>query len=109
MNPVVVRDEVFTTRVVVTVGPVDRTPLGEGFGWFMRVRNRGRDYTYRERDRRKYGTCVICRRPFRDEDQIHMAFNVVRNGEVVGNRLCCASCAATHGTLSTTRCEAVSE
>ena len=98
MAETVVRDEIVTTRVVDTVGPVDRVPLGEGFGWFIRIRSRGRQAAER-RERSKYGTCVICRSEFSDDDRVHMVFSVVRNGKTVGNRLCCSSCAATHGTF----------
>lgn len=98
MADTVVRDEIVTTRVVVTVGPVDRDALGEGFGWFIRIRSRGRE-SAEARERGKYGTCIICRRKFDDDDPIHMVFTVVRNGKTVGNRLCCSSCAAEHGTF----------
>lgn len=93
-----IRDEVATVRTVTSIGPVDGDPLGEGFGWFIGIRCRGgrRDET---QDRRKYGTCVICRRAFADDDQIHMVGNVVRNGKTVGNRLCCSPCADQHATF----------
>jgi hypothetical protein len=91
----VVRDEVTTVRQVVTVGPVDGDPLGT-FGWFIGIRCRQRDQT---KERGRYGTCVICRRRFADDDPIHMVFNVARNGKTVGNRLCCSACAEQHATF----------
>jgi len=91
----VVRDEVTTVRTVVTVGPVDGDPLGT-FGWFIGIRCRNRDQT---KERAVYGTCIICRRSFADDEQIHMVFNVVRNSKTVGNRLCCATCAGEHATF----------
>lgn len=94
----VVRDEVTTVRTVVTVGHVDGKALGEGFGWFIKIRCRGRSHL-ETRDRGKYGKCVICRHAFADDDQIHMVFNVVRNGKTVGNRLCCGACAERHASL----------
>lgn len=93
-----VRDEVVRSRVVVTVGPVDRGSLG-AFGWFIKVRCRHRP-DREARDRSKYGTCVICRRKLDDDELIHMVFNVVRNGKTVGNRLCCSACAEKHGTFN---------
>lgn len=92
----VVRDEVTTVRTVTSIGPVDGDPLGT-FGWFITVRHRGRP-GIEARDRRRYGTCAICRHTFTDDDQIHMVFNVTRNNRRVGNRLCCSSCAAQHAT-----------
>lgn len=80
-EPVTVRDEVVKTRVVVTIGPVDRRSLGDGFGWFIKVRSRGGKEA---RDRGVYGTCIICRHKFDDDDPIHMVGNVVRNGKHVG-------------------------
>ena len=89
----VVRDDVTAVRTVVTIGPVRREALGT-FGWFIGVRNRGgRDQAG---DRRRFGTCIICRRQLADDEQIHMVFNVVRNGKTVGNRLCCTPCAEQH-------------
>lgn len=93
MTDKVVRDEITRVRTVVTVGPVDGDPLGT-FGWFIGVRHRTET-----RDRGRYGTCVICRRKFADEDQIHMVGNVTRNGRTVGNRFCCSSCAEVHATF----------
>ena len=98
----VVRDDTYTARVKVSVGPVDGDPLGT-YGWFIGVRARGRhpDFAERagQRDYARYGRCVICRSPFGDDDQVHMVFSVVRNGKTIGNRLCCPGCAgkfATH-------------
>jgi len=93
----VVRDEVATVRTVTSIGPVDGDPFG-AFGWFIGVRCRGgrRDEA---KDRRKYGTCVICRRAFADDDQIHMVGDVTRNGRTVGNRLCCSPCGGQHATF----------
>jgi len=93
----VVRDETQTVRIVVSVGPVDGDALGT-FGWFIAIRIRGRR-DLEDTDRRRYGHCVICRRPLTDDEQIHMVFSVVRNAKTVGNRLCCAACAATHATF----------
>ena len=101
----VVRDEVTRTRVVVTVGAVDRSPL-MAFGRFIGVRNRTGDPA---KDRSRYGACVICRRKLVDDEQIHMVFNVVRNGRTVGNRLCCSACAETHGTHSSAATRAEGE
>lgn len=93
----VVRDEVTKTRTVVTIGPVDGRPFGE-FGWFIGVRCRNR--ADREAaDRRRYGSCIICRCKFDDADQIHMVGEVARNGRTVGNRLCCSPCAEQHATF----------
>lgn len=94
----VVRDEVVKTRVVVSVGPVDRDAFGT-FGWFLGIRNRNNDPRLDTRDRGRYGTCVICRQKFGDGDEVHMVGNVVRNGKPVGNRFCCRPCADTHGTF----------
>jgi hypothetical protein len=80
---------------VVTVGPVDGDPLGT-FGWFIGVRCRHRNQT---KERSRFGACVICRRSFADHDRIHMVLAVTRNGETVGNRLCCAPCAEQHATF----------
>lgn len=96
----VVRDEVVRTRVVVTVGPVDRDPLGT-FGWFIGVRCRHAPAAREARDRGRYGTCAICRRKLDDDEQVHMVFDVVRNSRTVGNRLCCAPCVEKHGTFNT--------
>jgi hypothetical protein len=95
----IVRDEVLTTRVVISVGHVDGDPLGS-FGWFIGVRGRGgRDVTG---DRKRYGTCIICRRPFGEDDQVHMVFGVTRNSKrIIGNRLGCMSCAARYATIHT--------
>lgn len=98
-QPKIVRDEVTKVRTVVAVGPVDGSALGT-LGWFLRVRNRGRDDA---KDRRKYGTCVICRRGMEDDETVHMVFNVTRNSKAVGNRLCCSSCAEVHATIRTGR------
>jgi hypothetical protein len=95
----VVRDELTTVRTVVAIGPVDGSALGT-FGWFLGVRNRRREDT---KDRRKYGTCIICRRGLTDDEQIHMVFNVTRNSKTVGNRLCCSPCAEVHATIHTKR------
>jgi hypothetical protein len=91
----VVRDEVTSVRTVVTIGPVDGRELGT-FGWFIGIRNRHRDPA---KDRTKYGTCVICRSKFADDDPIHLVFNVARNGRTIGNRLCCTPCAEQHATF----------
>jgi hypothetical protein len=91
----IVRDEYVTTRVVVSVGPVDGRSLGT-FGWFIGVRRR--DKAKEVADRRRFGACVICRHGFSDDDLIHMVFSVVRNGKTIGNRLCCPSCAEQHAT-----------
>lgn len=96
LNSKVIRDEVTTVRTVTSIGPVDGDPLGT-FGWFIGVRRRGHPEK-EPRDRSRYGTCVICRRKFDDDDQIHMVFNVARNGRTIGNRLCCSSCAEQHAT-----------
>lgn len=101
----VVRDEVTRSRTVVSVGPVDRNALGT-FGWFISIRCRSGDQT---KERRRWGTCVICRRAFLDDDPIHMVFDVVRNGKTVGNRLCCAGCAEQHGTIDFARSKSVSD
>lgn len=93
----VVRDEVTTVRTVVAIGPVDGSALGT-FGWFIGVRNRGRDDA---KDRRKFGTCVICRHGLGDDEQVHMVFGVTRNSKTVGNRLCCSPCAVVHATMHT--------
>lgn len=96
----VVRDEVTRSRTVVTVGHVDGDALGT-FGWFIGVRCSRGGGRYEARDRSRYGTCVICRRSFDDDEQIHMVFDVVRNGKTVGNRLCCDPCAERHATIRT--------
>ncbi len=96
----VVRDEVTTVRTVVSVGHVDGDALGT-LGWFLGVRNRHHDPALDARDRRKYGTCVICHRALTDDEQIHMVFGVVRNGKTAGNRLCCGTCAEKHATIHT--------
>lgn len=95
----VVRDEVTRSRTVVTVGPVDGDALGT-FGWFISIRNRHRDDA---KDRRRFGTCVICRRKLDDDEQIHLVGDVVRNGKTVGNRLCCDPCAEKHATFRSGR------
>ena len=94
MTGKVIRDEVRPVRIVVTIGPVVGVSDGT-FGWFLDVRARVRE---RAKDRETYGTCIICRRPFDDDDPIHMVFNVVRNGRPVGNRLSCTACAEVHAT-----------
>jgi hypothetical protein len=93
MTNKVVRDEVTKVRTVVTIGPVDGSVFGT-FGWFIGVRNRTGDRT-------KYGTCVICRRRFADDEPVHMVGNVTRNSKVIGNRLCCSPCAEVHATMRT--------
>lgn len=93
----VIRDEVVTVRMVFSIGPVDGDPLGS-FGWFIGVRGTHRDERSRAKDRKRFGTCVICRNNFGDDDPIHMVFSVVRNGKTIGNRLCCSPCAAQHAT-----------
>lgn len=97
MTGKVIRDELTTVRTVVTIGPVDGQPL-KTFGWFVGVRKCGNPKR-EARDLRKYGTCIICRRAFADDDPIHMVFSVVRNGKTIGNRLCCAPCAKQHATF----------
>jgi len=96
MNDRVILDEVTTVRTVVTIGPIYDKPLGT-FGWFVGVRSR---YGRRPetRDRQKYGTCIICRRNFDDDTQIHIVFSVKRNGTTIGNRLCCGFCAEQYAT-----------
>ena len=102
MSDRIVRDEVTKVRTVVTVGPVDGDALGT-FGWFIGIRSHGKGSAYEVKDRGRYGACVICRRKFADLDQIHMVFNVVRNGKTVGNRLCCGACAEGHATFHRTQ------
>lgn len=94
----VIRDVVATVRTVTTIGPVDGRALGT-YGWFSGIRRRGRTDEWAAKDRRRYGTCIICRRKFDDTDPIYMVFGVARNGKTIGNRLCCTACAGEHATL----------
>lgn len=67
------------------------------FGEFIASRAKGSSrYTAAEKeakDRRIFGACPGCGQKFNDNDRIHLAASVFKNGKCIGNLLACDTCA----------------
>ncbi len=93
-------------RTVVDVFETDYVApeVWSKFGEFIAVRRRPHDNSpfgrrlsgdeKEAKNRRTFDKCVGCRRKFSDDDNIHFAQSVFKNGKCLGNLFACDDCAA---------------